>query len=180
MRSWKSSENEVPPPFLTVAQVMAPFGFKGEVRARILTDFPKRFAHLKTVYLGREGAPDPQAYILKRAHLHGQEVLLTLEGVHTPEQTDALRGLLVQVPTAEAVPLPEGQYYQYQILGLAVFTTGGEPLGRITDILPTGSNDVYVVRSEGGEVLLPAIAQVIREIDVAGGRIVVELMEGMR
>ena len=169
-------EPETTPDFLTVAQILAPFGVKGEVRARILTDFPKRFARLKTVYLGQKGTP----YALERSYLHGKEVLLKLGGVDTSEQVEKLRNLLVQIPISEAMPLPEGSYYQHQILGLEVITTSGESLGRITEIRPTGANDVYVARGERGEVLLPAIPQVIKEVDVAGKRLVVELMDGMR
>jgi 16S rRNA processing protein RimM len=177
MQSWKSSE---PPQYLAVARIVAPFGVKGEVRARVLTDFPKRFSRLKTVYLAPEEVLVPVAYSLNSSRLHGSEVLLTLGGVDTPEQADKLRDLLVQVPTAEAVPLKAGHYYHYQILGLAVFTEAGEGLGQVTQILPTGGNDVYVVRGEAGEFLLPAIAQVVRQVDLAAGRMVVQLMDGMR
>jgi len=169
-----------PPRFLAVAQILAPFGVRGEVRCRILTDFPKRFARLRTVYIGQEDAPDLPAYALEGFRFHGDQVLLKLGGVNTPEAAAKLRHLLVQIPVSEAMPLPEGQYYHYQVIGLEVFTPQGEFLGRVTEILPTGSNDVYVVRGDQGEILLPAIADVILEVDLANGRMVVELMEGMR
>jgi 16S rRNA processing protein RimM len=146
------------------------------VHARLLTDFPERFARLKMVYLG----PDASPYVLESARLLAGEVHLKLGGVDGPEQAARLRDVLVQIPISEAMPLSEGQYYQYQIVGMAVSAIDGEPLGRVVDILSTGGNDVYVVHGEKGEILLPAIAQVVKEVDVAGQRMVVELMDGMR
>lgn len=169
-----------PPRFLAIAQILAPFGVRGEVRCRILTDFPKRFARLKTVYIGQEDAPNPLPYTLEGFRFHRDQVLLKLGGVNTPEAAAKLRHLLVQIPLNEAMPLEEGQYYHYQVIGLEVFTRQGEFLGHVAEILPTGSNDVYIVRGDQGEILLPAIADVILEIDPVNGRMLVELMEGMR
>lgn len=149
----------------------------GEVRARILTDFPARFAGLRTVYLGDEATP----YRLERSRLLGDrnEVLLKLGGVDSPEAAAKLRFFMVQVPTEKAVPLPPDRYYHYQILGLAVVTTDGRALGQVAQILRTGSNDVYVVWGADGEILIPAIADVVRQVDLASGRLVVSLLEGM-
>ena len=80
----------------------------------------------------------------------------------------------------KAFPLPAGQYYRFQIIGLQVWTTLGDYLGKVEDVLPTGSNDVYVVQSEAGELLVPAIDDVVKKIDVEGNRMVVELLPGMR
>jgi len=86
---------------------------------------------------------------------------------------------LVQIPVEEAAPLEEGEYYLYQIVGLATWTVEGEYLGRVREVLTTGANDVYVVRGPKGEVLLPAIEEVIREVDLEAGRMIVSLMEGL-
>jgi 16S rRNA processing protein RimM len=163
------------PRYLAVARILTSFGVHGEVRAEILTEFPQRFAGLKTVYLSEEAQP----YSLESSRLQRGQVILKLEGIDTPEQADKLRGQLVQVPVEEAVALPEGQYYLYQIVGLAVETTAGEPLGRVTEVLFTGANDVYVVRGERGEILVPAIEEVVKQVDLEHGRLVIELLEGM-
>ena len=141
----------------------------------MLSDFADRFAGLKTVYLGRAYQP----FEVEWTHHHKKGVLLKLAGVATPEQAEALRGALVFVPAAEAVPLSEGQYYWHQIIGLDVQTSDGRQLGRISDILRTGSNDVYVVRSDRGELLIPAIEDVVKEIDLARRRMIVEPMPGL-
>jgi 16S rRNA processing protein RimM len=83
------------------------------------------------------------------------------------------------VPEDELRPLGEGQYYHFQILGLEVRTTAGEVLGRVEQIISTGSNDVFVVRGPRGEVLIPAVDDVVKSVDPAAGRIEVEVVEGL-
>jgi len=164
-----------PPRYLAIARILTNYGLHGEVRAEILTDFPQRFAGLQTVYLGEEGQPCP----LESSRLQRGQVILKLQGIDTPEQAAKLRGQLVLVPVEEAMALPEGQYYLYQIIGLAVETTAGEPLGHVTDVLFTGANDVYVVRGERGELLVPAIEEVVKQVDLEHGRLVIEPLQGM-
>jgi 16S rRNA processing protein RimM len=160
---------------LAIARIVAPHGLRGEVRAEVLTDFPDRFATLKTVHVG----PIRQPYELEWARPHRNQVLLKLAGVDSIKQAEALRAKLVFVPRSEAVPLAEGQYFWHQIIGLEVHTTDGHQLGRIADILSTGANDVYVVRSKRGEVLIPAIEDVVKDIDLARGRMTVAPIPGM-
>ncbi len=105
--------------------------------------------------------------------------MLLLEGVATRQQAEALRGQELQVPAAWLEPLPANTYYHYQIIGLQAVTTGGEALGTVQEVLQTGSNDVYVVRGLGREILIPALTEAIRAVDIPGGRLVVELIPGL-
>jgi 16S rRNA processing protein RimM len=165
------------PEFLAIAQIVAPHGVRGELRAVILTDFPERFAQLQTVYLGEGHQP----FNLEGHRFHHSQVLLKLAGVDDRTEAEAFRGNLVQVPLAEAVPLPEDTYYEYQILGLSAWTEEDELLGRVTGVLETGANDVYVIQSEGGnEILIPALTSVVLEIDLERGRLLVRLPPGLR
>ncbi len=86
---------------------------------------------------------------------------------------------MLEIPISRLRPLPDGEYYQFQLLGLEVWTIAGELLGTISDILPTGSNDVYVVRSDTGEMLIPAIEDVVKAVELDKGRLVIELMPGL-
>jgi 16S rRNA processing protein RimM len=106
-------------------------------------------------------------------------LLLKLEGCDDRNGADELRGMLVQIPTEEAEPLGEGEYYHFQLIGLAVETESGERLGQVVEVLETGANDVYVVRGIRGEVLLPAVDDVIRAIDLESKRMMVRLLPGM-
>ncbi len=163
------------PRYLTIGRVLKPWGYRGELKIEIMTDFPERFASLTTVYLGE----DAKAFIVERARLTGKSVRLKLKGIDTPEAGARLRDHLVQIPTEEAVALPKGQYYLYQLIGLRVKTTQGASLGEVVDILETGANDVYVVQNNGREVLIPAIEPVVKKVDLEQGELIIEPMEGL-
>ncbi|MGQ9584175.1 MAG: ribosome maturation factor RimM [Anaerolineae bacterium] len=165
------------PAYLAIAQIVAPHGVRGEVRAAILTEFPERFGLLKEVYLGEEGRPVP----LERHRFHRGQVVLKLRGCDTRDQAEGLRGVLVQVPLSEAMPLPEGAYYVHQVLGLKGWTEGGEFLGEVVEVLETGANDVYVFRGgPWGEILVPALESVVLELDPEQGRMLIRLPPGLK
>ncbi len=142
----------------------------------MITDFPRRFASTARVYLG----PQRQPFAVQRSRLQGHFVLLKLEGVDTRDAAEHWRNALVEVPGRERVRLPRGHYFWDDVIGLAVRDELGAPLGLVRDILQTGANDVYVVDTDGGELLLPAIKDVVLRIDPATGEMVVRLLEGMR
>lgn len=159
--------------FVAVGWVRAPRGVRGELTVAPLTDFPHRFQPGATVWVS--GTP----YVVRRARTHLKALLLELDGIDTRNQAETLRSLLLEVPEKELPPLAEDQYYRFQILGMDVVDQRDRPLGRIEEVLETGANDVYVVRGPDGELLLPAIDTVVKEVDVAAKRMVVELLEGL-
>lgn len=163
-------------PFLVIGQVLKPWGYRGEVKVKLVTGFPNRVTRHKRVYLGAE-AREMQ---VEHARLHSRFAVFKFAGFDTPESVAKLRGEVVQIPAQEAAPLRKGQYYHHEIIGLNVITTDGEPVGTVEEILETGANDVYLVRSlEGKEVLLPAIASVVQSIDLAAHTITVSLLPGL-
>ena len=145
------------------------------MRVRPLGRFPERFRALRTVYLGEQYQP---AAVLHR-RLHPGGVVLRLDSVASRDAARALDGTYLYVPEAQAVALPQGEYFVHQIVGLAVVTSGGDHLGTIAEVLPTGSNDVYVVRGPRGEVLLPATKEVVLQVDLAAGTMLVEPLPGL-
>ncbi len=163
------------PRYLTIGRVLKPWGFRGELKIDLMTDFPERFASLKTVYLGDDAKPFP----VERAHLVSKAVRLKLKGIDTELAAARLRNQLVQIPTDEAVPLPDGKYYLYQLVGLRVKTMQGQDLGEVVDVLETGANNVYVVKSGEREILIPAIEPVVKKVDLANGEMLIEPMEGL-
>ena len=164
------------PTHLAIGRILSPHGTKGELTVEILTDFPDRFKLLKTVYLGDHHTPT----VLEGHRMHGRRVLLKLAGYDNRDDAGRLRGQLVQVPIDNAIPLEDDEYYLYEILGLDVVTTEGEYLGRIEEIVDTGSNDVYVVKDGDQEILIPAISDVVLNVDLDEGRVEVRLMKGLR
>ncbi len=106
--------------------------------------------------------------------------LVTLAGVTDRDQAAALSGCRVSAPRSRFPEPGEGSYYWFDIIGLSVFTSAGQPLGSIREIIPTGSNDVYVTVDEAGrETLVPALERVLVSVDLAAGRMVVDLPEGL-
>ena len=150
-------------------------GIRGEVKCRIVTDFPsRRFKRGNTVLI--RGEP----HIIQGARIQGSTVLLKLEDVSDRDVAAAMRGAEIEVPTEQAVSLPKGQFYWHQVIGLQVEDiTSREKLGEVTDIIETGANDVYIVRGARGEILVPAIKDVVKQIDPESGRMLIQPLPGM-
>ncbi len=179
------SPGQPEPHFLVIGRVMGAHGIRGEVRVAIHTDFPNRFRALEVVYLSDDastglGQDKPQPFHLEGFRLHKGGALVKLAGCDTRSDAQRLRGQWVQIPIEQAMPLGEDEYYEYQIMGLEVWTDQGERLGRVTEVLHTGSNDVYVVEGESGEILIPAMEDVVLEVDLEKRRMLVALIEGLR
>lgn len=164
------------PAYLEIGRIRASHGVRGGMRIQILCDDPERFLKLKQVYVGQDRTP----FRVLEARLFDKQALLRLDGISTPEAVAPWREAVVFVSASDAMPLETGEYYHHQILGLAVITDLGEELGEITDIIPTGSNDVYVVTREQQEVLLPALKDVILAIDLVRRLMTVRIPEGLR
>ena len=168
------------PRYLVVGQVLRPHGVRGEVRVGIISDRPSRLKDYPHFYLASPACPElVQRYSVERARIHGKVLLLKLDGCDDRDAADRLRGTLVQIRFEEAVPLEEGEYYYHQLIGVEVKTEEGHSLGRIVEVLETKANDVYIVHGPCGEVLIPAIRDVVRELNLELGIIVVHPMKGM-
>lgn len=141
-----------------------------------LTDRPERFGWLEAIYVGEWR---PRRVGVVSARLHGNYVLLKLDGYPTRTEAEALRNELLQVPEDEAIPLEEGEYFLHQLQGLEVVTEEGQTLGRLSDVLETGANNVFVVDGPAGQHLIPDIPDVVREIDIDAGRIVIRPLPGL-
>lgn len=175
MESLSGRSPDVAPGYIAIGQIVGAWGVHGDVKVNLHTDFPERFRTTEIVYLGVQARP---VRVLK-SRLHKGQALLRLEGYKTPEAVEALRDLWVQVPETAVVPLPEGEHYVFEMIGLAVHTTDGRYLGQIVEVLLTGANEVLVVQSDAGEVLIPYLNSIVVEEDVRGGQIVIEAVPGL-
>lgn len=165
--------------YVRIGRIVKPQGIKGEVKMAIFTDDPEILLDLDVLYLGRQSR-DPRPHSLLGVRFHKGYALLTLEGVIDRNEAELLRGVDVFIPQEWLPPLEEGEFYVHQILGLRVVTLDGEELGTVKDVMFTGANEVYVVHGEShGEVLLPAIDEVIREIDLDAGTMRVQVLDGL-
>jgi 16S rRNA processing protein RimM len=163
---------------ITIGKAVKPFGVKGEMKIEPMTDFPERFKTLRRVYLvspaGKETICEVQT-----VRYAGGAPYMRFNGVDTSEKAKEFNGWFLKVPAEEAVPLPEGKYYWFELMGMEVFSESGELLGSIIDIFETGSNDVYVVKRGGKEVYVPATREIIRKVDRKAKRMVIHLMDGL-
>jgi 16S rRNA processing protein RimM len=160
-----------------VGEVTRPHGLQGAVRILPVTDFPERLLRLRRVAVRHAGGR-ARMMTVEHAEPSGRFVVMKFTGVDTPDDAAALRGATIEIPAADAAPLPPGQFYVFQIVGLRARTPAGEVVGEVVDVLRTGSNDVYVVRAPGGtETLVPAVEGVIESIDLAAGEVIVRLPE---
>jgi len=168
------------PQYLLIGQILRPHGVKGELRVRVMTDYPERIGQLKAIYLSPQPEPTaPTPYHLRSARLHQGYALLTLREVPDRDAAERMRNLYVLVALADAVPLEADEVYLYQLIGMAVVTESGEALGTLVEVLETGANDVYVVRGARGEILIPVIDGVILQTDTEARRITARLPDGL-
>jgi len=164
------------PVYLAVGLLRRPHGVHGEILMEVYTDFPERLEDGTTVFLGAKHKPAT----IRHIRHHNEGLLFSFEGVDTPESAGLLRKQLVYVKTATRPALPAGQYYHHQMIGMTVVDDSGNELGRLTEIIQTGANDVYVVLSgTGKELLLPSIKQVVLDVDVESNRMIVHLIPGL-
>jgi 16S rRNA processing protein RimM len=158
-----------------VGEIKRPHGVRGEVRMSIITAYPERLPAFETLYVGPRYTP----HRVETMRRHSEAMLIRFVGVSDREGADAFRDQLVYIRLADAVPLEDGEFYLFQLYGITVITDEGETLGTLTDVLETGANDVYVIAGPRGEVLLPVIPEVIKQVDIVGRVMTVHLIEGL-
>ena len=163
---------------LEVGQIVNTFGIKGEIKVTPFTNDIRRFDDLKKVYV--KTRKESKLYNVENARYHKNMVLLKLKGINTPEEAEMLRNAFLEIDREDAIPLEEGTYFIADLLGLEVYTDEGKLLGKVEDIYNTGSKDIYVIKDElGKQVLLPGINEVIKEVDLNNGKIIVHLIPGL-
>lgn len=163
---------------LEIGQIVNTFGIKGFVKVTPFVDDISRFDDLKKVYIKKQK-------ILKELEVeevkyHKNMVLIKFKGIGKVEDAETLKNSYIEVDRENAIDLEEGTYFIVDLIGLQVITDEGDSLGKLDDIFNTGSNDIYVVKDElGKQILLPAISEVIKEINLEENKIIVHLLEGL-
>jgi len=170
-----SSENEA-----VIGKVIAPHGVDGRVKVYPFSDFPERVHYLEDVHLELE--TERKKYIVEKTSIHGRFWLIKLQGIDTRVQAEKLRESNIVIPLQERVSLPEDAYYHDQLIGLEVYSTDGELLGHITDVVSNGGHDQLLLKRTGQEKkesFIPAVKEFVREIDLSAGIMIVNLPEGL-
>lgn len=163
---------------LEIGQIVNTFGIKGMVKVVPFTDDIRRFDNLKQVYI--ESKNSKKEYQIEEVKYHKNMVLIKFKGIDKVEDAENLKNYYLKIDRKDAIPLKENSYYIVDLLGLEVYTDENIFLGKLDDIFNTGSNDIYVVKDEKGkQILLPAISDVIKKVDIENKKIIVHLLNGL-
>ena len=155
---------------VVIGTLVGPFGVRGEVKVALQTDYPERFYDMDEAIL-RDQSGERTTFKIEGVRFHKGMALLKLEGCNDMTAAEDLRGRDVVVPESETVDLGEGEFFIHDLIGLQVFGTDGKDLGKITEVLRGVANDGYVTE----KTIIPALKSVVREVDLAGRKMIVDL-----
>ena len=164
--------------YFEIGQIVNTFGIKGEVKVNPFTDDVEQFERLKSILVVK----NKQLVEMEIENVRYQKhlVILKLKNIEDMNTAEKLKGCYIKIHRKDARKLPKGKYFIADIIGSGVVTDDGKSLGKVDDIYNTGSNDIYVVKDElGKQLLLPAISDVIKEINLNERKIVAHLLKGL-
>lgn len=162
--------------WIVVGRVARAHGLRGEVAVQALTDVPSRFRPGSRLYLGES---TERSLTVESARAVPRRPIVKFREVGDRDAAESLGGSYLFVPSSESPPLPAGEFWPHDLFGCEVFTTGGRSLGRIREVLSAPANDLWVVEGEGGEVMVPALREVVLRVDVGTKRVEVAEVPGL-
>jgi 16S rRNA processing protein RimM len=162
-----------------IGEIVRPHGLHGEVRVVPLTDDPARFEGLSACVLWDASRDERETRRIAGTRRQGEAVLVALEGTASAEDAGALVGRFLAVPESEALPPGPGRFYPWQLEGCRVETEDGREVGRVTRVEASPAQDLWVVDTGGREALIPAVAEIVRDVDLAARRVVIRPPEGL-
>jgi 16S rRNA processing protein RimM len=164
---------------VAIGEIGRPHGLRGEVRVTPLTDHPGRFEGLLECVLWDAARDRREPCRITGARVHGDGLVVAVAGYDSPEAAAALTGRLLAVPESEALPAPAGHFYPWQLVGCRVLTEDGRDVGRVLRIEGSPAQDLWVVGDDTREHLVPAVAEIVREVDLGARRVVIRPPEGL-
>ena len=166
-------------PLIALAEIVRPHGLRGEVKALLLTDDPGQLAGLGECFLWDAASDARDRSRVEQCRVQGRAVILTLEGSRSIAEAEALIGRLVAAPQEALAPLPRGTFYASTLVGASVITEDGVLVGEFVGLQAAPGQDLWVVRAGRREHLIPAVAEIVREVDLAARRITIRPPEGL-
>ncbi|MBI4591288.1 MAG: 16S rRNA processing protein RimM [Candidatus Rokubacteria bacterium] len=166
-------------PLITLAHIVRPHGLRGEVKALPLTDEPAQLASLGECYLWDPRSDARRPCRIEQCRWQGQAAILALEGYRSIAEAESLVGQLLAVPEALLAPLPRGTFYASALMGARVVTEEGFDVGEFAGLELAPGHDLWVVRAGAREHLIPAVSEIVRQVDVAARRITIRPPEGL-
>lgn len=163
---------------MEIGQIVNTYGIKGFLKVVPYTDDITRFEDLKSIYV--ETKNSLKTFIIEEVKYSKNLVLLKLKGIDDINTAEIYKNCYLKIDRKDAVELPEDSYFIIDLIGITVYTDNNKELGNIVDVYSTGANDIYVVKNElGKQVLIPAIGEVIKNVDIKNKKMIVHLIEGL-
>ena len=164
---------------IVIGEIVRAHGLRGELKVAPLTDHPERFHDLSECVLWDASRDERQIRRITTARAHGDSVLMTVAGCDSVDAASRLVGRLVALPLSAALPPGPGRFYPWELEGARVLLEDGREIGRVARIEPSPAQDLWVVASDGREHLIPAVPEIVLDVDVAAGRVVIRPPEGL-
>jgi len=163
---------------VAIGRISKPIGTRGEVKISPLTPDKQRFMNMPAVWLGHDTAHAVLKKILK-VRIDAKQVVLNFYDIGTVEEAEKLKDLYLFVPKEEAIKLQNGSYFVDDVIGCEVVTEEHVNIGMITDLFSLPMNDVWVVKKDAKEILIPAVKAIIRKVDVENKSITIHALDGL-
>lgn len=179
MSARPGSVHRVTGPLIALAEIVRPHALRGEVKARLLTDDPGQLAVLGPCYLWDAASDERLPSRIAQSRVQGRVAILALEGIRSIDEAEQMVGRLVAVPQGALAPLPRGTFYASALVGARVVTEDGVEVGEFVGLEAAPGQDLWVVRAGEREHLIPAVAAIVREVDVAARRITIRPPDGL-
>jgi 16S rRNA processing protein RimM len=165
------------PGFLLIGEVAKPHGLRGQVKVHSYASSDESFSPGRHVFLSR--GQEMKEWLISETKVQGQSILLTFQGLDNREQAEKIVGSALYLNKEELDPLPEGEYYWYQLIGARVYDDQDQFIGIMEEIIPTAAHDIWVVRDGKKESLFPAVEDFILSVNKASGEIRVRDLYGL-
>jgi 16S rRNA processing protein RimM len=166
------------PDFVVIGYVTKPHGVRGALRIEPITDDPQRFNQLAHIFLTLD-EQSRHEFQINKVQIGPKFVIISLDEITDRNEAEKWKNAYVEIPRDKVVPLPEGQNYYFELIGALVQTKSGEKIGHLVDVLNYPANDVYVVKSELKEILIPVVPDIVVESDAENGTITIDPIEGL-
>jgi len=161
-----------------IGVILKPHGIKGEVKIEPITPDPERFEALDEVYINNKH--QTEVYLIEQVRFSGRFVYVKFEGIESRDAAEHIRDGEIFVDTEKLIKLKPNEFFIHDLIGCEVFDDSQRPIGKLIDIMQLSSNDIYVIKTEKGiEHLIPAIKDVIKNVDISNKRIIIHILDGM-
>ncbi len=166
------------PDYIFIGRISRPHGVKGALRVEPMTDDPQRFKLLTRVFINN-GNDNYDVYTPEHVQIGNGYIIICFKEVTSREDAEKLRNCFIEIPRSECLPLPEGHYYYFQLIGLQVHTNQNIPIGQLVDVQTFPAGDLFVIKGLHKEILIPVVKEFINKVDLETGIITINPVDGL-